>query len=204
MSPVRLLIATKNRGKVVEIRALLGLALLKNVEVATLADVPDVEQPREDGKTFAENARIKALHYARAHKVLCVADDSGLSVDALGGMPGVHSARFAGEGANDAQNNARLLRDLQPFPHPWKASFVCAAAAALPGRVIVEATGTMPGEILPEPRGREGFGYDPIFLVDSLGKTLAELPVEAKNRISHRGQAMRALIGEMKAAGILG
>jgi len=204
MSPVRLLIATKNRGKVVEIRALMGLALQKNVEVTTLSDLPDVEQPLEDGKTFAENARIKALHYARAYKVLCVADDSGLSVEALGGMPGVLSARFAGEGANDARNNAHLLHELQRFPRPWKASFVCAAAAALPGRVIMEATGTLPGEILSEPRGREGFGYDPIFLVESLGKTLAEMPVEAKNRISHRGQAMRALIGELKAAGVLG
>jgi XTP/dITP diphosphohydrolase len=201
--PMRLLIATKNRGKVQEIRALMGVGMQKDLEVITLADVPAVMEPREDGKTFAENARIKALHYAQAIRVLCVADDSGLSVDALGGLPGVRSARYAGEGATDAANNAHLLHELARHPRPWKAAFVCAAAAALPGRVIAEATGRLTGQIVPEPRGQEGFGYDPVFLVDSTWKTLAELPPEEKNRISHRGQAMRALIAEMKAAGIL-
>jgi len=200
---VKLLIATKNRGKVQEIRALMGVGVQKNVEVITLADVPPVTEPREDGKTFAENARTKALHYAQALRVLCVADDSGLSVDALGGLPGVRSARYAGEGATDASNNAHLLHELAPHPRPWKAAFVCAAVAALPGRVIAEATGTLEGQIVPEPRGQEGFGYDPVFLVGGTWKTLAELPTEEKNRISHRGQAMRALIAEMKAAGIL-
>jgi non-canonical purine NTP pyrophosphatase (RdgB/HAM1 family) len=175
----------------------------KTVEVITLADVSAVLEPREDGKTFAENARIKALHYAQALRVLCVADDSGLSVDALGGLPGVRSARYAGEGATDASNNAHLLHELARHPRPWKAAFVCAAAAALPGRVVAEATGRLDGQIVPEPRGQEGFGYDPVFLVDSTWKTLAELPAEEKNRISHRGQAMRALIEELKAAGIL-
>ena len=200
---MKLLIATKNRGKVTEIRSLMGHGVQKTVEVVTLADVPAVMEPREDGKTFVENARIKALHYAQALKVLCVADDSGLSVDALGGLPGVLSARYAGEGATDASNNAHLLHELAPHPRPWKAAFVCAAAAALPGRVIAEATGRLDGQIVPEPRGQEGFGYDPVFLVGSTWKTLAELPAEEKNRISHRGQAMRALVAEMKAAGIL-
>jgi len=200
---MKLLIATKNRGKVQEIRALMGAGVQKTVEVVTLADVPTVTEPREDGKTFAENARIKALHYAQALRVLCVADDSGLSVDPLGGLPGVRSARYAGEGASDASNNAHLLHELAPHPRPWKAAFVCAAVAALPGRVVAEATGRLTGQIVPEPRGQEGFGYDPLFLVDSTWKTLAELPPEEKNRISHRGQAMRALIAEMKAAGIL-
>lgn len=201
---MKLLIATKNRGKVQEIRALLGIGLQKNVEVLTLADVSGFPEPREDGKTFQENARIKALHYAKAHKMLCVADDSGLSVDALGGLPGVRSARYAGEGASDAANNAHLLHELARHPRPWKAAFVCAAVAALPGRVVAEASGTLPGQIVPEPRGEEGFGYDPVFLVDSTWKTLAELPAAEKNRISHRGQAMRALIGELKASGVLG
>lgn len=199
---MRLLIATKNRGKVQEIRALMGVGVRKDVEVITLADVSAVMEPREDGKTFAENARIKALHYAQALKVLCVADDSGLSVDALGGLPGVRSARYAGEGASDAANNAHLLHELAKYPRPWKAAFVCCATAALPGRVVAEATGKLSGQIVPEPRGQEGFGYDPVFLVDSTWKTLAELPTEEKNRISHRGQAMRALIAELKAAGI--
>ncbi|HEX9206068.1 MAG TPA: non-canonical purine NTP pyrophosphatase, partial [Candidatus Deferrimicrobiaceae bacterium] len=149
---MKLLIATKNRGKVDEIRALLGLGVQKNVEVITLADLHAVAEPREDGKTFAENARIKALHYAQALKVLCVADDSGLSVDALGGQPGVRSARYAGEGASDAANNAHLLHELERHPRPWKAAFICAASAALPGRVVAEATGTLSGQIVPEPR----------------------------------------------------
>ena len=200
---MKLVIATKNRGKVVEIRSLLGLAVQKNVEVATLVDMPSVEEPRETGKTFAENARIKALHYAQALKVLCVADDSGLAVEALGGMPGVFSARFAGQGASDEQNIAHLLHELSKHPRPWKASFVCVAMAALPGRVVAQATGTVQGEILPAPRGQGGFGYDPVFLVSSLGKTMAELPMETKNQISHRGMAMRALIAEMKNSGVL-
>ena len=201
---MRLLIATKNRGKVQEIRALMGAGVQKNVEVITLADVPTVMEPREDGKTFAENARIKALHYARALKVLCVADDSGLSVDALGGLPGVRSARYAGEGATDASNNAHLLHELARHPRPWRAAFICAAAAALPGRVIAEATGRLEGQIVPEPRGQEGFGYDPVFLVDSTWKTLAEFSTEEKNRISHRGQAVRALLEELRKVGLLG
>lgn len=200
---MKLLIASKNRGKVVEIRALLGLSLQKVVEVIALSELPDVDQPREDGNTFAENARKKALHYAKAHRILCIADDSGLAVEALGGLPGVRSARFAGEGASDAANNAHLLHELAPFARPWNAAFVCVAAAALPQRVVAEAAGRMEGEILPEGRGRDGFGYDPLFYVPSFGKTMAELPTEAKNRISHRGQALRALISEMKNAGLL-
>jgi len=200
---MRLLIASKNRGKVLEIRALLGLALQKVVEVVTLAEMPAVEQPREDGKTFAENARIKALHYAKAHKILCIADDSGLAVEPLGGSPGVRSARYAGERTSDAANNAHLLHELEPFARPWKAAYVCVAVTALPQRVVAEATGKMEGEILPVGRGFDGFGYDPLFFVPSLGKTMAELSTEEKNRISHRGQALRALIEEMKTAGLL-
>lgn len=200
---MKLVIATKNRGKLVEIRSLLGLAVQKNVDVATLVEMPSVGEPRETGKTFAENARIKALHYAQALKVLCVADDSGLAVEALGGRPGVFSARFAGAAATDEQNIALLLQELSSHPRPWKASFVCAAMAALPGRVVAQATATVEGEILPAPRGQGGFGYDPVFLISSLGKTMAELPVETKNRISHRGVAMRALITEMKNSGVL-
>lgn len=200
---MKLVIATKNRGKVVEIRSLLGLAVQKNVEVVTLVDMPSVTEPRETGRTFAENAKIKALHYAQALKALCVADDSGLAVDALGGMPGVLSARFAGQGATDEQNIALLLQELKDKPRPWKASFVCVATAALPGRVVAQTTAKVEGEILPAPRGTGGFGYDPVFLVSPLGKTMSELPVEEKNRISHRGVAMRALIAEMKNTGVL-
>lgn len=201
---VRLLIATRNRGKIVELRSLLGSAFEKSVEVATLQDMPNVAAPREDGKTFSENARIKALHYARDLKVLCVADDSGLVVDALGGKPGVLSARYAGPDAPDEKNNALVLDDLAPYPRPWKAAFVCAAVAALPGRVVVETAGRVDGEIIPEPRGNGGFGYDPIFLVGGTGKTMAELETIEKNRISHRGQAMRLLAEELRKSGLLG
>jgi len=200
---MRLLIASRNRGKVAEIRALLGPALQRVVEVVTLTELPSVKEPLENGKTFAENSRLKALHYAKAHKILCVADDSGLAVEPLGGLPGVRSARFAGEGASDESNNAHLLHELAPFARPWKAAFVCVATAALPNRVVAEATGKAEGEILPEGRGRDGFGYDPLFFIPSLGKSMAELSTEEKNRISHRGKALRALIAEMKAAGLI-
>ncbi len=201
---VKLLLATKNRGKIHEMRTLLGAALEKSVEVVSLQDLPSVQDPREDGKTFSENARIKALHYAKELKVLCVADDSGLAVDALGGKPGVLSARYAGANATDQMNNALLLDDLKPYPRPWSAAFVCVAAASLPGRVIAETTGRVAGEIVPEPRGQGGFGYDPVFLVAGTGKTMAELETLEKNKISHRGQAMRLLIEELRKSGVLG
>lgn len=201
---MKLLLATRNRGKVIEIRGLLGLGALKNVEVVDLSGLPNVGEPREEGKTFPENARIKALHYAAAQKVLCIADDSGLAVEALGGRPGVRSARYSGPDATDESNNALLLEDLKPHPRPWKAAFVCVAVCGLPGRVIAEATGCIAGEIVPAPRGQGGFGYDPIFLVEGTGKTMAELSTEEKNRISHRGQAIRQLIKELKAQGVLG
>jgi non-canonical purine NTP pyrophosphatase (RdgB/HAM1 family) len=201
---IKLVIATKNRGKVQEIRGLLGMGIQKNVEVVSLADMPTIGDPREEGKTFSENARIKALYYASGFRALCVADDSGLAVDVLGGRPGVRSARYAGAGATDEANNAHLLEDLTPHPRPWKAAFVCVAACALPGRVVAETTGRIGGEILPAPRGNGGFGYDPYFLVEGTGKTMAELSTEEKNRISHRGQAIRQMIADLKSQGILG
>lgn len=201
---IKLLLATKNRGKVEEILGLLGLAAQKNVEVLTLADMQTVREPREEGKTFTENAKIKALHYAAAYRVLCIADDSGLAVEALGSRPGVRSARYAGEQATDEENNALLLDDLNPHPRPWKAVFVCVSVCALPGRVVAEAAGRVTGEIVPARRGTGGFGYDPIFLVDGTGKTMAELSTEEKNRISHRGQAIRKLVAELRSQGILG
>src|SRR3972149_11995543 len=116
---MKLLIATRNRGKINEIKSLLGLGLQKNVAVLTLPDMPNVSEPREEGKTFAENARIKALHYAKGCNILCVADDSGLAVDALGGRPGVRPARYAGEQANDEKNNDMLLEELKHIPGAW-------------------------------------------------------------------------------------
>lgn len=201
---MKLLIATRNRGKVSEIKALLGLGVLKNVQVVMLADLPNVGEPREEGKTFRENAKVKALHYSQAHKILCIADDSGLSVEALGGRPGVISARYAGPKASDEENNTLLLDDLKPHPKPWKAAFLCAAVAALPGRVIAEAEGRINGEIIPVQRGSGGFGYDPVFRVEGTANTMAELSLEEKNRISHRGKAMRALVEDLKKSGVFG
>jgi len=201
---MRLLIATRNRGKATEIRALLGLGLQKNVEVLTLPDMHNVTEPREEGKTFAENARIKALHYAMQCKILCVADDSGLSVNALGGRPGVQSARYAGPQTTDEKNIVFLLEELVSCPKPWTAAFICVAAAALPGRVVAEATGRVDGEIIETPRGTSGFGYDPIFRVKGSPKTMAELTTEEKNKISHRGEAIRILIDELRNSGMFG
>ncbi len=201
---MKLLIATRNRGKAAEIKALLGLNLQRNVEVLTLPDLQAAAEPREEGKTFAENARIKALHYAKEHKILCVADDSGLSVEALGGRPGVRSARYAGNQATDEMNIALLLEELHPCPKPWTAAFVCAAAAALPGRVIAEASGRVDGEIVSAPRGESGFGYDPVFRVKGSPKTMAEHTTEEKNRISHRGQAIQLIIEELRKSGMFG
>ena len=201
---MKLLIATRNRGKAAEIRALLGLGLQKNVEVLTLPDLPTASEPREEGKTFSENARKKALHYAKEHKILCIADDSGLSVEALGGRPGVLSARYAGAQANDEKNIALLLEELSPSPKPWSAAFLCVAAAALPGRVIAEATGRVDGEIVSTPRGESGFGYDPVFRVKGSPKTMAELTTEEKNKISHRGQSIRILMEELRNSGMFG
>jgi XTP/dITP diphosphohydrolase len=201
---MKLLIATRNRGKAAEIKALLGLGQQRNVEVLTLPDLPTASEPREEGKTFAENARIKALHYAKEYKILCIADDSGLSVEALGGRPGVLSARYAGNEATDEKNIALLLEELSPSPKPWSAAFLCVAAAALPGRVIAEATGRVDGEIVSAPRGESGFGYDPIFRVKGLPKTMAELTTEEKNKISHRGQSIRLLMEELRNSGMFG
>lgn len=201
---MRLLLATKNRGKAMEIRALLGMGLAKNLEILTLADVPNLPDHKEEGHTFAENARAKALHYAEAHRVMCIADDSGLVVEALGGRPGVRSSRYAGENASDAANVALLVRELKAHPRPWKAAFVCHAVAALPRRILAEATGRIEGEIIPERRGTEGFGYDPVFFLAQKKKTMAELMTVEKNQVSHRGQAIRKLISDLRAGGIFG
>jgi len=201
---LKLLIATRNRGKAMEIRALLGLGLQKNVEVLTLPDLPTGREPPEEGKTFVENARIKALHYAKVHNILCIADDSGLAVEALDGRPGVLSARYAGDEATDEKNIALLLEELNLRPKPWTAAFLCVAAAALPGRMIAEDTGRVDGEIVSVPRGDNGFGYDPVFRVKGSSKTMAEHTTEEKNKISHRGQAVRRIIEELKASGVFG
>ncbi len=200
---MKLLIATKNPGKVREMREMLAPEAARGLEVLTLADFPPVPEPVEDAGTFIENARIKALAYAEALGVTCIADDSGISVEPLGGRPGVHSARYAGEQATDEENNARLLSELAKVSKPWPASYFCAAVAAVPGRVIAEGHGRICGRITTNRAGSGGFGYDPYFIVEGRVETMAELSPGEKNRISHRGQAMRALVRSLRELGAL-
>ena len=186
-----LLVATGNKGKLYEIRQLLAGDVDR---VYCLADFPDLPEVVEDGLTFEENARKKAFSAVRATGLPAMADDSGLVVDVLGGRPGVHSARYAGIGASDADNNRQLLQDLAEFSGQERAAFFsCAIALCFPDGACRTFCGTLHGMLLSSPRGTEGFGYDPLFLVPEYGKTLAELDLVIKNKISHRGQAMEEL-----------
>jgi len=186
---MRLVIATTNKGKIKEIeRALSNLVV--TVESFNAQTLPPVQ---EDGETFAENACKKARHYALHTGCIALADDSGLEVDALQGQPGVHSARYAGEKAHDEDNNEKLLKALQTVPLEQRtARFRCVLALAKPDGQCATVEGICPGHIGFSPRGNEGFGYDPLFVLAD-GRTMAELPLEEKNRISHRGQALRQL-----------
>ncbi len=192
-----ILLATRNPGKVREIRAAaVGLPLVWH----SLQEFPELPEADECGSSFAENARIKALHYARLTRLPTLADDSGLEVDALGGQPGVRSARYAGLPRDDAANNRKLIQMLTGVPPERRtARFRCAMAFADRGRVLLETEGTVEGQIVDQPRGAGGFGYDPHFLLPDLGRTAAELPTELKNLRSHRGQALRAMLAQLEA-----
>ncbi len=190
-------LATGNPGKLREIRAVLADV---PVRVVGLADLPAIAEPVEDGETFAANARCKATYYARATGQWCLADDSGLVVDALGGRPGVRSARYAAEACDpgagremrDAANNRKLLAELAEVGDERRtARFICHLALADGERILLETRGVFEGRIGHISRGANGFGYDPLFVVPHLGKTAAELPPRQKNAISHRGQAVR-------------
>jgi len=189
--PRTLVIGTRNRGKVREIAAILAPLAVDPVPLDALGDVPPV---LETGETLEANARAKALGYARATGRWALADDSGLEVDALGGAPGVRSARFGGEEGSDARNNAALLRALADHPpETWTARFRCVMALATPDRVLAVTQGTCEGVITDRPAGTNGFGYDPHFYLPALGRTMAQLPAEEKNRISHRARALSAM-----------
>ncbi|MCG3128114.1 MAG: dITP/XTP pyrophosphatase [Phycisphaerae bacterium] len=192
-----ILLATRNAGKVREIREMTRLHAL---DWCGLDEFPAVEEAVESGATFDENARLKALHYAGATGLWTLADDSGLVVDALGGAPGVHSARYAGEPRSDLANNRKLVAALADVPERERtARFVCAMALARPGEVLLESSGSVEGRLVDEPRGANGFGYDPHFLVPALGRTAAELSSEEKHTISHRGTALRAMLPRIVA-----
>lgn len=183
----KLLLATTNPGKLRELRALFALPGLVLTDPDQIALRLDVE---ETGSTYLENARLKALAHAGASGLWTVADDTGLEVDVLRGAPGLLSARA---GPNDGLRRLALLGSLGMHPRPWRARFRCGLVLAGPLGSVDEAEGTVAGEIVPEARGNDGFGYDPIFVVEGTGKTMAELDLRTKNQISHRARAAHVL-----------
>jgi len=206
---MEILIATTNTHKLEEIQAVLAPLEIKAFGLDSIENL-NVEEPIEDAETFAGNARIKALHYARATGRMCLADDSGLEVDALNGEPGVYSARYAGIGESreerDRANNEKLLCVLRELNFPIEqrtARFVCSMCLADPtGGIIAETRGVFEGLIGKEPRGSNGFGYDPLLYLPDVVKTSAELSPEEKNARSHRGAAARAMAERIAALGI--
>jgi len=195
---VKVVLATRNRGKLREIVPLVaGLEL----ELLTIDEVAPDAELREDGVTFVENALAKARQAARATGLPAIADDSGLEVDALDGVPGVYSARYAGPGADDDSNNAKLLEALRGVPPAQRtARFRCVAVFVDPARGLeLVRDGACEGEVLEGPRGQDGFGYDTLFFIPTVGRTMAELPLEEKNRLSHRAAAFRALAEALAA-----
>ena len=196
---MQILLATNNPGKVREIRALieeLAPAYREQISLILPLDMGIHLDVAEDGKTYAENAARKAAAFCRASHLITLADDSGLEVTALGGEPGLHSHRYSpSPNATDADRRAFLLRNLREHTRPWRARFVCTIAIATPEMRAFDprleyATGECPGEIIPEERGSNGFGYDPIFLIKELDKTMAELSTQEKNCYSHRSRAL--------------
>ena len=192
----KLVVATKNAGKVAEIAAALESM---DVMVQSVAAFGEMAEPEETGVTFGENALLKARYYAEVTGLPCLADDSGLEVDLLQGAPGVYSARYAGVGATDRENNEKLLQALQAFPSAERTGrFRCALVFFDPGGATISANGTCEGIILASPQGDGGFGYDPLFFMPPFGKTLAEMTVAEKNSVSHRGQGLRIMTAKLK------
>lgn len=185
-----LIVATRNAHKVQEIAAMLP----EEFEVHSLADFPEAPEVEETGTTFAENAALKACGISALLPGMVLADDSGLCVDALGGAPGVMSARYAGEHGNDAANNQRLLQELAAHPAPYTARFMCCMCVAEGGRVLAEYTGKVEGSITLSPAGEHGFGYDPLFVPAGNDCTMAQLSAEQKNAISHRADALQQFL----------
>ena len=187
-----LVLATRNQGKISEFKKLLSRS---EIEIKSLMDFGPLPPVVEDGETFEDNAYKKAHFTAKVLGFPALADDSGLRVEALGGLPGVNSARYAGENATDGENNQKLLEAMKGVRNR-KASFECVIAIAVPGGPALIYKGSCDGEISHEPRGKNGFGYDPLFYYPPLRKTFAEISTEAKNGVSHRGEAMAELKSE--------
>ena len=195
--PSRVLIATQNRGKIREFRRLLASI---GAEFVGIDNLPPIAPPDEDGATFLENAVIKARYYSNHFRGFALADDSGLVVDALSGEPGVHSARYGGDGLTDADRTHLLLQNLKGVPPEKRtARFECALVLAHPDwdDNFIHTSGTIEGRITFAPRGNNGFGYDPVFMPDGETLTTAEMSAEQKDSISHRGRAIRAMAPEL-------
>ena len=194
----QLLVATNNSGKVKELRQL--LVELKNAVFVTPKDLGLSLDVAETGSTYAENARLKAEAYSQASGLIALADDSGLEVDALNGAPGLYSARYSNKpGANDADRRAYLLENLSGLPHPWTARFRASLVISVPGKAEIPVfSGVCEGEIIFEERGKNGFGYDPIFFIPAEGRTMAQLSDQTKNQISHRGRAVQAAMPTLR------
>ena len=196
---MKILVATTNSGKASEFKVMLDM----DIEWVSLADFPDIIEVPEDGATFAENARAKAVGYSKQTGLWTVADDSGLVVDALGGAPGVHSARFSGEKSESGQlldykNMTKVLELLESVPSEKRtARFNCNVCLADGDDILIETCGKLAGAIAEKEMGENGFGYDPIFFVPSLQKTVAQLNAEEKNTISHRAEAVKKFKTEL-------
>jgi XTP/dITP diphosphohydrolase len=189
-NPYTVLVSTRNAHKLVEIRQILG----PSFELLDLSSIPALGEVEETGTTFEENAALKALAASAHFDGWVLADDSGLEVDALGGAPGVRSARFSGEGATDVTNRALLLEKLTAVPADQRsARFRCVIALARGGEVLAHFSGAVEGVIIQSEQGAGGFGYDPLFVPEGFGETFAELGAETKNRLSHRGRALAGL-----------
>jgi XTP/dITP diphosphohydrolase len=197
---MRLLVATRNRGKYQEIARLLqpaGLGTLGLDDAGLIGDAPEL------GQTYLENAAFKAVYWSQQYEGPVVADDSGLEVEAMGGKPGVQSARYGGPGLTDAQRNQKLLEEIGAISGASRAAlYRCVCALANGGNLLASFSGACQGEIAPAPRGTGGFGYDPIFLFPPLDKTFAEIDPAEKDRVSHRGAAFRSLIEHYKSRGM--
>lgn len=192
------LLATRSDGKLGEIRHATSAT---TIEWRSLTNYPEVPEAVEDGKTFRENAIKKAAYYSAATGLPALADDSGLSVDRLGGEPGVNSATYAGLPRNDGLNNQKLLASLRGIPADLRtAHFHCHMILFFSGRILAESSGEVTGRIIDLPRGRNGFGYDPIFFIPAMGRTMAELTTDEKNLISHRGIALRSILPQIETA----
>ena len=196
MNKIRLVFATGNQGKVNEFRQMLG----ESYEILSMKDLDVEVEIVEDGKTFEENAVIKAKAVMEATGEMVLADDSGFEVDCLGGEPGIYSARYMGEDTPYSVKNAELLRRCEGVPEDKRdARFVCVIACAYPDGTVDTATGVIEGKIAHEPKGENGFGYDPVFYLPERGCTTGELPPEEKNAISHRGKALKIFQEKLEA-----